>query len=101
MLGKSFPGLQMEGILAALKLLKAQGTENVTLIGRGYGAILGTYTALLAEDMIEKTILLDAPSPFEELVGTYNTFSFAGILPNILKYADWTDIAKAVNAEFR
>ena len=101
MLGKSFPGLQMEGILGALKLLKARGTEKVTLIGRGYGAILGAYTALLAEDMVEKTILLDAPCAFEELVGTYNTFSFAGILPNILRYADWLDIAKAVNAEFR
>ena len=51
--------------------------------------------------MVEKTILLDAPCAFEELVGTYNTFSFAGILPNILRYADWLDIAKAVNAEFR
>ena len=99
MLGKTFPGLQMEGILAALKLLKAEGTEKVTLIGRGYGAMLASYTALLAEDMVKRTILLDVPASFEELVGTSNTRSLAGMVPGILKYTDWCDIAKAVNAE--
>lgn len=101
MLGKSFPGLQMEGILAALKLLRSKGLEKVTLIGRGYGAMLASYTALLAEDMVGKTILLDAPPAFEELIGTYNTRSLSGMVPGILKYTDWTGIAKLVEAEFR
>lgn len=101
MLGKTFPGLQMEGILSALKLLKERGTEKITLIGKGYGAMLASYTALLAEDMVEKTILLDCPPAFEELVGTYNTRSFSGMVPGILKYTDWTGIAKLTGAEFR
>ena len=101
MLGKTFPGLQMEGILAALKLLKSHGARKVTLIGKGYGAMLAAYTALLAEDMVEKTILLDSPEPFEKLIGTYNERSFTGMVPDLLKYADWTDIARCVNAEMR
>ena len=101
MLGKSFPGLQMEGILSALKLLKERGTGKITLIGKGYGAMLASYTALLAEDMVSRTLLLDAPPAFEALVGTYNTRSFSGMVPGILKYADWTDIAKLIGAEFR
>ena len=99
MLGKTFPGLQMEGILTALKVLKAEGTEKVTLIGRGYGAMLASYTALLAEDMVKRTILLDVPASFEELIGTNNNRSLAGMIPGILKYTDWIDITKAVNAE--
>ena len=98
---QSFPGLQMEGILSALKLLKERGTGKITLIGKGYGAMLASYTALLAEDMVEQTILLDCPPAFEELVGTYNTRSFSGMVPGILKYADWTGIAKLTGAEFR
>ena len=101
MLGKTFPGLQMEGILAALKLLKSHGAQKVTLIGKGYGAMLAAYTALLAEDMVEKTILLEMPEPFEKLIGTYNERSFTGMVPDLLKYADWTDIARCVNAEMR
>ena len=101
MLGKSFPGLQMEGVLSAIKLLRANGTERLTVIGRGCGAVLAAYTALLAEDMVSRTVLLDAPGSFAGLVGTYNMRSFAEMVPDILKYTDWTDIAVSVNAEIR
>ena len=100
MLGKSFPGLQMEGILAAIALLKANGTEKLTLIGRGYGAWLASYTALLAEDVVKETILLDAPESFGELAGTYTERSFAGMVPEILKYTDFPEIARAVGARY-
>jgi hypothetical protein len=43
--------------------------------------------------------LLDVPASFEELIGTNNNRSLAGMIPGILKYTDWIDIAKAVNAE--
>ncbi len=101
MLGKSFPGLQMEGILAILQLLKERGTEKLTLIGRGYGAMLASYTALLAEDMVERTILLDVPESFENMVGTSNGYAFTGMVPDILKYTDWPEIARAVKAEIQ
>ena len=100
MLGKSFPGLQMEGILALLKLLKSRETEKVTLIGRGYGAMLALYTALLAEEMVGKTILMECPPAFEELVGTCNTRSFSGMVPGILKYTDLPQLAGFAGAEF-
>ena len=100
MLGKSFPGLQMEGILSAIALLKANGTEKLTLIGRGYGAWLASYTALLADDVVKETILLDAPESFGELAGTYTERSFAGMVPEILKYTDFPEIARAAGARF-
>lgn len=100
MLGKSFPGLQMEGILSALSLLESRGVKKVTLIGRGYGAPLAACTAFLKKELVCRTLLLDAPESFEDLVGTYNTLSFSMLIPDLLKYTDWTGIARLAGAEF-
>ena len=99
MLGKSFPGLQVEGILAALKLLRANGTEKVTLAGRGAGVLPALCTALLADDMVESTLLMDVPPSFEEIAGTYNYRSFSEMVPGILKYTDLPMMMESVNAK--
>ena len=100
MLGKNFPGLQMEGILAAVRLLNSLGIEKLTVAGRNYSVPLAVYTALLAEECVGRTILFDPPPAFEDLTGTYNKIPLSVLLPEILKYTDWPEIAQTVNAEF-
>ena len=100
MLGKNFPGLQMEGILAAVRLLNSLGIEKLTVAGRNYSVPLAVYTSLLAEECVGRTILFDPPPAFEDLTGTYNKIPLSVLLPEILKYTDWPEIAQTVNAEF-
>ncbi len=65
MLGQSYMGRRVHDILQVLKLLENEGACEIYLYGRGQGAILALFTALLNKD-IKKTVLKNAPSSFYE-----------------------------------
>ena len=102
MLGEPFPGLQTEGVLAAVALLRARGVKHLTLCGRSYSALPALFAALLAPaGAVEHTILLEPPEPYGELIGRVTPQPFTAMVPEILKYTDWPEIAEIVGAERR
>ncbi|MBQ7694721.1 MAG: acetylxylan esterase [Lentisphaeria bacterium] len=100
MLGEPFPGLQTEGVLAAVSLLRARGVKHLTLCGRKYSAPLALFAALLApEGAVDRTLLLEPPASYGELVGRVTPQPFTAMVPGILKYTDLPEIERIVGAE--
>ena len=60
------------------------------------------FAALLAPaGAVERTILLEPPEPYGELIGRVTPQPFTAMVPEILKYTDWPEIAEIVGAERR
>ena len=65
LLGQSYLGRRLHDVLSALDLLVAAGAHRVRLYGRGQGALLALYAALL-HDAIASTTLKNAPLSYQE-----------------------------------
>ncbi len=65
MLGESYLGRRVYDVLQVLKLLETEGAREIYLYGRGQGAILALFAAVLHGN-IKKTVLKNAPSSFYE-----------------------------------
>jgi len=76
--------------------------KHLTLCGSRYSAPLALFAALLApEGAVDRTILLDAPASYGELVGQVTPQPFTAMVPEILKYTDLPEIERIVGAERR
>jgi len=69
MLGKSYLGRRVCDVLRVLALLKHEGARQIYLYGRGQGAVIALFAALLDKD-IRKTVLKNAPVSFYEWTQT-------------------------------
>lgn len=69
LLDECYVGRRVVDVLRILDLLYSEGAKEVTLSGRGQGALLALYTALL-DERIRKVVLVNAPTSFEEWAST-------------------------------
>jgi len=100
MLGSSFPGLQVEGVLAAIRLLRSRGVKDLLLAGRRTSAPLAAYAGVLAEGAVSGLVLKDAPESFEAMAGTNTQWPFAATVPGLLAVADLPEILEKQNVRY-
>lgn len=99
--GSCFMGKQIEGILEAVKLLKANGVEEIVIAGKGQGALLASVAALLDSKNISFAILIDTLKSYMSSIDKTSIWPQIAIIPGILTYGDLPDIYKGIDCEIR
>lgn len=96
MFGRPYLGRRVYDVLATIHLLAGEGAEEVELIGRGQGALLALFAALLAENVTRVT-LANAPASYEEWAATAIVeWPAANVLPGALEHLDLPDCLRAL-----
>ena len=99
MLGESYLGKRVEGILSAIALLKSRGVKEITICGAGRSAISVAFASLIAKKDIKETILLNPLASYESITNEMTDWAQAEMPWNILKVCDLPQIYKAINAK--
>jgi hypothetical protein len=99
MLGESYLGKRVEGILSAIALLKKQGAKEITICGAGRSAISVAIASLIAKKQLKEVILLNPLASYESISKEMTDWAQAEMPFNILKVCDLPQIYKAVNAK--
>jgi len=96
MLSESYLGRRVFDVLRVIDLLAAEGAEEFHLHGRGQGAIIGAFAALL-EKRLSKVFLIDSPTSFHEwTVDPLARWPAASHLRGSLKFFDFPDVLAAL-----
>jgi len=96
MFGESYLGRRVYDTLRVIDLLVAEGAKNVTINGRGQGAIIATFVAMLNPTIAHVT-LYDAPKSFREWFDTaICDWPVASVPRGVLKSFDLPDLYKAL-----
>ena len=99
MLNKTFLGGKVQDVLAAINLLKANGTKEIKLVGRGLGAIVAAFAAVLS-DQIDTVTLINAPVSYQQMIEDVMTYWPLSHMPSgILKVCDLPDIYQALESK--
>ena len=99
--GSSFMAKQIEGIISAVKLLKANGVEEVIIAGKGQGAILAAVATLLDSENISSAILIDTLKSYMSSIDKTSIWPQIAIIPGILTYGDLPSIYQSIPCEIR
>ncbi len=92
MFGESYIGKRVLDILRTISLLKAEGATEISLAGRGQGAILAALTAALLPE-IKKTVLTDAPDSFKSWIDAkICNWPSSNIIVGVLRHFDLPDL---------
>ena len=95
-------GLSVEGILGALKLMRADGAEKITLIGAGQSSVTALFAAFLGRELIDRTILVNALPSYAALFDVPNPVCPQPLIaPGVLRIADLPDLYRYVRPELR
>ena len=98
MLRQSYLGRRVFDLLRCLDLLAAEGAEEFVLHGRGQGAVIAAFAALL-EPRIASVTLVDSPASFAEWTeDPLNKWPGAMHLYGILKFFDLPDIIRELGS---
>ena len=92
---------QIEGIISAVKLLKANGVEEVIIAGKGQGAILAAVATLLDSENISSAILIDTLKSYMSSIDKTSIWPQIAIIPGILTYGDLPSIYQSIPCEIR
>lgn len=99
MLDKTYLGGKVNDVLAAINLLKANGTKEIKLVGRGLGAVVAAFTAVLS-DKVDTVTLINAPVSYQQMIEDVMTrWPLSHMPPAILKVCDLPDIYKALECK--
>jgi len=99
MLNKTFLGGKVQDALAAINLLKANGTKEINLVGRGLGAIVAAFAAVLS-DKVNSVTLVNAPTSYEQMIEDVMTYwPLSYMPPGMLKVCDLPDIYKVLESK--
>ena len=99
MINKTYLGGKVKDALAAINLLKANGTKEINLIGRGLGAIVAAFAAVLSEK-VDTVTLINAPVSYQQMVEDVMThWPLSHMPPGILKVCDLPDIYQALESK--
>ena len=94
--GGSYLGQRVHDVLSTLDLLVAEGAGRITLYGRGQGALLATYAALL-HDAVKKVLLQHAPLSYHAMTQVpLVTWPVAGFPRGVLAHFDLPDLYRAL-----
>jgi len=99
MLQESYLGRRVFDVLRVIDLLAAEGAKKITLHGRGQGAIIAAFTALL-EKRISEVYLVDSPVSFQEWIeDPLSRWPAASHPQGILQFFDFPDVIKALEGK--
>jgi len=99
MLDKTYLGGKVQDALAAINLLKANGTKEIKLVGRGLGAIISTFAAVLSEK-VDTVTLINAPVSYEQMIEDVMTRWPLSHMPSgMLKVCDLPDMYKYLESK--
>ena len=97
--GEIMCGRQVLDILSAVKFMKARGVENISILGRGNGAIPAAIAGLLCKDICAVT-LNDAPASFISMIeNRFTWWPESVLIPGILRIAELQDIYDEIARE--
>lgn len=96
LLGESYLGKRVHDVLATLDLLAASGARQVRLFGRGQGAVIGLFAALL-HGAVTAVTLQNAPLSFHGMTQTpLPAWPVAGFPRGVLRHFDLPDLYRAL-----
>jgi cephalosporin-C deacetylase-like acetyl esterase len=99
MLNKTYLGGKVQDALAAINLLKANGTKEINLVGRGLGSIVAAFAAVLS-DKVNTVTLINAPVSYQQMIEDVMTYwPLSYMPPAMLKVCDLPDLYKALEAK--
>ena len=98
MFGQSLLVERMRDLLAAIAFVKARGVKTIRLAGRGQGALVALFTALVCKD-VASVKLFDAPESYAKMVtGRITLWPHSVMVRGILNYMDLPEIYAAMKA---
>ncbi len=98
MLDKPYLGGAVYDILCAIRLLQANGYDDIRLEGRGLGALKAVFAGVLAGDRITSVRLYHPLLSYHELTQVpFRRWPFSAMLPGILKKCDLPDLYRALD----
>lgn len=96
MFGESYFGRRVYDVLRTLDLLVAEGAKVIRLHGRGQGALIAAYVAML-DARVQKVTLYDAPKSYNEWIDAkVCDWPAANVPRGVLKYFDLPDLYAAL-----
>lgn len=96
MLDKPLLGQRTFDVLRVITLLVANGHEDIHLVGRGWGAQVATFAALLNSNVRQVT-LKNAPTSFKEIAQTEDyQWPYASLLYGVLEHFDLPECYEAL-----
>lgn len=99
MLDKTYLGGKVQDALAAINLLKANGTKEINLVGRGLGAIVASFAAVLS-DKVDTVTLINAPISYEQMIEDVMThWPLSYMPPGMLNVCDLPDIYQVLESK--
>jgi cephalosporin-C deacetylase-like acetyl esterase len=99
MLDRPLLGQRTFDVLRVIALLVANGHEEIHLAGKGWGAQVATFAALLSEKVVQVT-LKNAPASFEDIAKTEDyKWPLAAFLPGVLQHFDLPQCYQALQAK--
>ena len=79
---------RVRDLLGAVAFAKARGVKNIRIAGRGHGAVVALFAAILSDD-IDFVTLYDAPESFDSMARSRITlWPHSLMLRGILRYTD-------------
>ncbi len=99
MLQESYLGRRVFDVLRCIDLLAAEGAQKFSLHGRGQGAIIAAFAAML-EKRIADVFLIDSPVSFQEWIeDPLSRWPAASHPQGILHFFDFPDLLEALNGK--
>jgi dienelactone hydrolase/pimeloyl-ACP methyl ester carboxylesterase len=99
MLDRPYVGQKTHDVLRVLDWLRAQGHEEVHLIGKGWGAIPATFAALLA-DGVKQVTLKNALTSYGDIAESEEyRWPLSSFVPGVLEKFDLPDCYRALAAK--
>lgn len=94
-----YPGQRTFDLLRVLDWLKAHGHDEVHLVARGWGAIPGTFAALLSP-VVRRVTLKHALTSYADLAeATEYDWPLSAMVPDVLRTFDLPDCYRALEAK--
>jgi len=99
MLDAPMPGQRTHDLLRVIDWLKACGHTEVHLVAKGWGAIPGTFAAVLAPEVAQVT-LRHAPTSYGDMAEADDyAWPLSALLPDVLRHFDLPDCYRALAAK--
>ncbi len=99
MLDHPYAGQKTHDVLRVLDWLRAQGHEEIHLIGKGWGAIPATFAALLSDD-VKQVTLKNALTSYSEIAESEDyQWPLSSFVPGVLAQFDLPDCYRALAAK--
>lgn len=95
MMGRSFLGCRVLDVLRTCDLLAQEGARGLTLVGRGQGALIAAFAAVL-HPRVRSAELHGVPASFEDWVRTESpAWYYANCPRDVLRHFDLRDLHRA------